>query len=318
MLALLFTLLALHGTTATTKPDIDPAWSADGKYVAFARLRTETSVDTSASIWIVGRDGRGAREVTPDFEPSLFSRPAWSPDGGWLAFQVAARYSPPSVDVVRTDGRDLTQILDASGSSDDALWATWSPDGKRLALSGNVGIYLANRDVWQAHVLNDGRGYPSWSPDSSRIVFVSGETLAIVAVDSGTVTQLPAPAAFATWAPDGTRIAYTTGCQVGVVSAGATGKPPPRRSCRENTTSSAPSWSPDGRSFAYSSCVNSVCGVYVAPAAQPLRAKRIARGDHPVWSPDGRRIAYARMVGYRFVGIWLIYPNGAGARRLLR
>ena len=319
MLALLFTLLALHGTTATTRPspDVDPAWSADGKYLAFARLRAETDVDTSGSIWIVGRDGRGPREVTPNFDPSLFNRPAWSPDGEWLAFQVSARYSSPSVDIVRTDGRDLTEILDASGSSDEALWATWSPDGRRLALAGNAGIYLADRDVWQAHVLNDGRGYPSWSPDSNRIVYVSSEGLAIVAVDSGTVNQLPAPAAFATWAPDGTRIAYTTGCQVGVVSAEATGKSPRRRPCVENTTSSAPSWSPDGRSFVYSSCVT-VCGVYVAPAAQPLRAKRIARGDNPVWSPDGRRIAYARKVGNRWLGIWLIYPNGAGARPLLR
>src|SRR5207244_1892875 len=74
--------LPAAGGTAEPSPDIDPAWSADGKYVAFARLRDEGPVDTSASVWIVGRDGRGAREITPDYEPSLFNRPAWTPDGG--------------------------------------------------------------------------------------------------------------------------------------------------------------------------------------------------------------------------------------------
>jgi Tol biopolymer transport system component len=132
------------------------------------------------------------------------------------------------------------------------------------------------------------------------------------------VTRLPAPAALAAWAPNGTSIAYANGCQIGVVSAAATGGPPRRRSCGENTTASTPSWSPGGGRFVYSRCVNSVCGVYVAPAARPLEAKRIARGENPVWSPDGRRIAYARMVGNRFTGIWLIYPSGAGARPLLR
>jgi hypothetical protein len=37
-----------------------------------------------------------------------------------------------------------------------------------------------------------------------------------------------------------------------------------------------------------------------------------------VWSPDGRRIAYARRIDNTYAGIWLIYPNGTGARPLLR
>jgi Tol biopolymer transport system component len=219
---------------------------------------------------------------------------------------------------VRSDGRDLTPIEDAGGSTVEALTAVWSPDGRCLALAGTSGIHLAERDVWHARFLATGGGNPSWSPDGSRVVVASSGALAIVVVDSGAVTRLPAPPAFAAWAPHGTLIAYATGCQVGIVSAEATGKPPHRRSCGENTTASVPSWSPDGRRFVYSRCVNADCAVYVASAAQPWRTQKIGRGEDPVWSPDGRRIAYARMVGNTFVGIWLTYPNGAGARPLLR
>jgi Tol biopolymer transport system component len=320
MLTLLLTLLlALPGTSTAAKssPDVDPAWSADGNYVAFSRLQSEGPVDTSGSIWIVGRDGRGAHKISPDGDPSLFNHPAWSPDGAWLSFPVAARYSAPSVAVVRSDGSGYTVVMTASGSSAEALQAAWSPDGRRLALAGNAGLFLAGRDVWQAQPLTSGRGYPSWSPDGTRIVFAPDQGLGIVAVDSGAVTPLPAPAALAAWSPDGTRIAYATGCQVGVVSATATGKPH-GRACGENETASVPSWSPDGRRFVYSQCAsNGACGVYVVQASRPSHATKIARGDNPAWSPDGHRIAYARLVANRFRGIWLIYPNAAGARPLL-
>jgi Tol biopolymer transport system component len=321
--ALLLTLLlGLHGPSAAARgsPDIDPAWSADGKFLAFSRPapQSDGEIDVSASIWVVGRDGRGARRVTPASDPSDFSRPAWAPDGGWLSVQVSARYSAPSTDVVRSDGRDLTAIGSAPGSSSEALWSAWSPDGRRLALAGVSGIHLVDRDVWRARDLTPGGAYPGWSPDGSRIVFALGGTLAIVVVDSGAVTRLPAPAALAAWAPDGTRIAYSTGCQIGVVSVGATGKSPRALACSNFSSARAPSWSPDGRRFVYSRCIQLACGVYVAPAARPSQAKRIARGENPVWSPDGRRIAYARRVGGTDAGIWLIYPNGAGARPLLR
>jgi Tol biopolymer transport system component len=94
VVALLLALsLLLPSTSAAAKPspDVDPAWSADGKDIAFARLPSEGPVDTRASIRIVGRDGRGARQITPGSDPSFFSRPAWSPDGVWLSFQVSAR-----------------------------------------------------------------------------------------------------------------------------------------------------------------------------------------------------------------------------------
>jgi len=321
MVALLLSLvLALPGaaTAAKRTPDIDPAWSHDGKRIAFARLRSEGPVDTSASIWVVGRDGRGLREVTPDLDPSYFNRPAWSPDGVWLSIQVSARSSQPGVDVVRTAGGDLIPVKDETGSSTvEALDSAWSPDGGQLALGGVSGVHVADRDVWQARSLGGGN-YPAWSPDGNRIVSTLGNATAIVDVSSGVETTLPAPPALASWSPDGTLIAYANGCQVGVVSASATGTPLRRRPCGENTTASAPSWSPDGRRFVYSRCVNSACGVYVAPATQPSKATKIARGTNPVWSPDGSRIAYARSVGNRFTGIWLIFSNGAGAWPLLR
>jgi Tol biopolymer transport system component len=256
--------------------------------------------------------------VTRDLDPTYYGEPKWSPDGAWLAVQDESRYSAPSIAVVRSDGRDLTEIRTASDSSAEALDAAWSPEGTRLALGGNDGLFLVERDVWKAKPLRAGGRFPSWSPDGGRILFSYSNGLAIVSVDSGAVTRLPAPAARAAWSPDGTRIAYANRCRVGVLSAAARGPAPRRRSCAENRTASTPSWSPDGRRFAYSSCVAARCRVYVASAAHPSQPTQIARGEDPVWSPDGRRIAYARRIDSTCAGIWLIYPNGTGARPLLR
>jgi Tol biopolymer transport system component len=306
MVAAVLSAMALRGT-----PDLDPVWSRDGSHIAFARQQPETPPDASASIWIVGRNGTGLRRVTPAFDPTYYSAPTWSPNGEELAFQESSRYSATSTLVERTDGSVVAHI-DNWGS------ASWSPDGTKLALGAGGDVALADVGVWQPHGVTIGEGVPSWSPDSKRFVYALRSSLAVLDVATGSVTRLPAPSGAASWSPNGAQIAYTWGCGVGVVRAAATGPPATTRTCGGNNKST-PSWSPVGKRFTYSRCANvDDCGIYVASATHPGRAVRIASGRNPDWSPDGRRIAYERWVRNRLGGIWLIYPNGRGARPLLR
>ena len=71
-------------------PASDPAWSPDGRKLAFVRL----SADLGEPIYVVNADGSGLRRLTRG--PALDADPAWSPDGRKLAFVRAATATPRS------------------------------------------------------------------------------------------------------------------------------------------------------------------------------------------------------------------------------
>jgi TolB protein len=61
-----------------------PAWSPDGRRIAFASER-----DGNAEIYVVNADGTGQRNLTRD--PGYEGDPAWSPDGRKIAFTSGSR-----------------------------------------------------------------------------------------------------------------------------------------------------------------------------------------------------------------------------------
>lgn len=66
--------------------DSSPAWSPDGRSLAFVSSRNEDRDYTSVSdLWTVPFDGGKPRRVTASRGP--VASPAWSPDGEWLAYR---------------------------------------------------------------------------------------------------------------------------------------------------------------------------------------------------------------------------------------
>jgi TolB protein len=166
--------------------DRAPAWAPSGRRIAFERFRCTGIFETlncprARGIWIVGRDGRGARRVTREG-----ADPAWSTLGD-LAFVVERDHchdchrAPEGQIRVRRGGavRTLTR-----GSAPD-----WSPSGGQLAfVTGAGGLFVMNRDGSGRRRLYFSRAQassPTWSPDGRSIAFVSGGDAVLAVPSSG-------------------------------------------------------------------------------------------------------------------------------------
>ena len=106
-----------------------PTWSPDSKSLAYAG-------DGSYNIRRVMIDGTGDALVIGDSAYEM--SPAWSPDGGWIAFHTQADFDVlgergmgPELEIhlIRPDGTDDHRITD--NFAEDAF-AEWSSDGQYL------------------------------------------------------------------------------------------------------------------------------------------------------------------------------------------
>jgi TolB protein len=127
-------------TQLTSGRDRSPAWSPDGAAIAFSRLihfspdrcaiiRLDAACPTD--IMTVAPDGSNLRPVTRNQPLSADDGPAWSPDGGTLAYRHSA-YGQPARMLTRRVGAASadTVRIDADVSVGSPIW---SPDGRAIA-----------------------------------------------------------------------------------------------------------------------------------------------------------------------------------------
>ncbi len=191
-----------------------PAWSPDGRWIAFA----------NDQISLIGPDGSGLRQVT-HLGGLVADVPAWSPDGTRLAFVS----SPPSGDAamakeleVMTLGSGVTAVrLPVTPTGDRPAW---SPDGREIVVGDGDGGGLAavSFDPLIVTRLTTGdASFAAWSPDGRELVFERGvpqpdgtelHQLFVASATGSSIRQLtlgPSDDEFPAWSPDGAWIAFT-------------------------------------------------------------------------------------------------------------
>jgi TolB protein len=97
----------------------DPAWSPDGKHLAFSRVS-----GGHPHLFVAGADGGDAQQITEG--PDDDQDPAWSPDGRLIAHANDGSWTEANLFVVRPDGSGLVQLTEGPRLS---CRPSWGRDG---------------------------------------------------------------------------------------------------------------------------------------------------------------------------------------------
>jgi dipeptidyl aminopeptidase/acylaminoacyl peptidase len=140
--------------TSGDHDDDAPAWSPDGRFIAFVSNRTEepdSNYDTN--IWVVAADNpdKGKTLVQLTANPGNDEEPAWSPDGKWIAYVTnpepkilwyatnhLAVLPAPTPGGARSEPKLLTRELDRNARA-----PRFAPDGS---------IYFRLEDSGEEHL----------------------------------------------------------------------------------------------------------------------------------------------------------------------
>ena len=210
--------------------DIEPAWSPDGKRIAFSSVTRTAASDTTYQIVVMNADGSGREVLTNTAEHNR--SPDWSPDGSRIAY-VHVHYEGVSggyneeIHVMDADGANDTRITHRPGQD---IHPDWSPDGTKIAYGAehdrNSDIYVMKSDGTLPTRLTDSPGgdfQPAWSPDGTRIAFTrqafvqGGQTIQtyVMNADGSVQTNVTGDPGFGAidpaWSPDGTKIVVAGG-----------------------------------------------------------------------------------------------------------
>ena len=130
--------------------------------------------NTQYGLYVADADGRNSQQVLTSDEPIM--SPAWSPDGGKLAY-VSFETERPAIYVQNLATGQRVKLTDFEGLNSAP---SWSPDGRRLAMAlsrdGQPEIYvmdIGSRNVQRVTNSSSIETEPAWAPDGRSLIFTS-------------------------------------------------------------------------------------------------------------------------------------------------
>ena len=152
----------------TTKPEMAcaPAWSPDGKTIAFCDFNIWTG---KRAVYLIDADGQNRRQLAE----GIF--PFWSPDGKRLAYSEERPGVGNVIVISDLEGAQKMMLVE------DAFMGNWSPDGKQITYTSTYRREGQTSDLFVVGA--DGMGKTQlttsseaevgahWSADGKRIYF---------------------------------------------------------------------------------------------------------------------------------------------------
>jgi Tol biopolymer transport system component/DNA-binding winged helix-turn-helix (wHTH) protein len=279
--------------------NIEPAWSPDGKWIAYHSVAKH-------GIWLIPVSGGPVRQLT-----AFGSEPSWSPDGRQVAFCAAQPISftwadlpgvtggAPEVWTVAADGSQLRQVTAPNQPPGQHMMPSWSPDGKELvfvAVARDSAIWKLNLASGKLDLLVQiGRDIPRTS--STRVNLLRNPR----------------------FHPAGKGLYFCARNDMGsyaIYLLRASGERPRAVYTTRGDAPFAIGLSPDGRRLIFTRFTNISQLWSIGPSAnaKPVFQEAVLRAYRPSFSPDGKLLAFmVETVGRNF-DLWVMNADGTGVR----
>ena len=323
--------------------DFDPAFSPDGRSLAFSRSIDPRSPGLSDLYLLALSD-----ELKPAGEPRQITfgnqgaeDPAWTADGREIVYAVGSMVGRGLWRIPvfgHTAGRTEPQRLPSVG--DDAYEPAISRDGHRLAYVHS----FSHGSIWRvAAPGREGKGLrplsqpaslisstrddlmPQFSPDGKKIAFQSARSgsleVWVCEADGSNAVQLTSlggpDVTTPRLSPDGERVAFDSNAagEFDIYVVGVNGGKP-QRMTTDPANDGNPSWSHDGQWIYFDSARTGAQQVWKMPANGGEAVQVTKDGGYaPLESPDGKFLYYTKAL---YSGtLWRIPVEGGEAAKVL-
>lgn len=228
--------------TQNADRDDTPAWSPDGRRIVFSSNR-----DGSEQLYVMDSDGRNQTQLTR--RPGERGIPRWSPDGSRIVFSFSDP-AGTHIHVMASDGRGEMSLTKTTGVDVDPSWSPDGSQILFTRVGdGHFTLYRMAADGTQVSKLLDDALTASFSPDGATLVLkVVARGISLMSLSDNKVRTLTRERSDEepTWSPDGREIAFRRGksgseAELYVIGKDGTGL---RRLTNNATHDALPVWSP--------------------------------------------------------------------------